>query len=198
MNRPSRIFRVLFGVLIAGHFLSCAKADRVDKRDMPPYPTPATSRPIDPPQGNTPMIVMKRGENAFGSGPVFTISVFGDGRVEYVPGQDHPMPIYKPEKPNPSPTPSNRVITRSEMDDIMQHLGSIGFLSMNGRYVDTTDGCPHVVSDQSTITITVNTRSGEQKTITHYQGCVEDPSFVSSVFPRSLKELEAKIMSLSQ
>lgn len=161
-------------------------------------PTPITFKPLIPPPGNTPMIILKRGENAFGVGPVFTLSIFGDGRVEYEPGEDHPMPIYKPDKTIPRPTPSHRLISQIQLGEIILKASSIDLFSMRDRYVDTSDGCPHVVPDQASLTLTVNLQTGEKKTVLHYQGCLEDSSNISSISPKPLKEFEGMLLSLVQ
>lgn len=197
MKLPNNRYLAFVLVSVTGFHLACTRPDPIVDRNISLSPSPAASRSVVPPEGNTPLIVLKRGENAFGVGPVYSISIFGDGRIEYVPSQDHPMPTYKAEKAKPYPTPSYRILTAMQIDEIAKLIDSIGFFALNDRYAESSDGCPYVVSDLSSFSITVNIRSGEHKTIMHYLGCVEDPAFTSAAFPRSLKALEDKVVSLA-
>jgi hypothetical protein len=197
-NMPRILFCSPFLAIVTALVLNCSNAGSRGSINSALPPTPVVFEPLVPPDGNTPMIVMSRGESAFGKGPVFKISIFGDGRVVYEPASDHPMPIYRPEKPTPLPTPAHLTISQTKLGEILQEVSAIDFLTMRDRYLDAGDGCPHVVSDQPSISVTVNLESGQTKTVRHYQGCLEDPNFISSVYPRPLKDLESKILSLTQ
>ena len=156
--------------------------------------TSASAEAFAPPDNNTPMIVMRQGEGAFG-GKSFTVSVYADGKVHYDPHYTPSMSdIMGGNKPKPSPTPADWNITQEQLRSLIDGFAKADFLNLKDRYQYTEDGCPTHAEDLPTIELTLNLRDTSKK-IQHNLGCMEVNS--GPAYPRALKELEDRVVQIT-
>jgi hypothetical protein len=105
----------------------------------------------------------------FGTCPVYSITVAGDGRVRYE-GTAHVSLIG-------SDTSS---ITSDQLTVLVAEFDRVGYGQMADRYAYGEPSCPSYVSDSPT-TVTSLTRRGTTKRVEHDYGCVDAPRALTAL-----------------
>jgi hypothetical protein len=150
----------------------------------------SSAQTFDPPDTNTPMIVMRKGEGAFGGGS-YTLSIFAGGKVHYDPHYTQSMSdVMDGNKAKGSPTPADWNIRTEQFQSLLDAFAKADFLNLKDRYQYVQDGCPTHAEDLPTIELTLNLRDRSKK-IEHNLGCMEVNS--GAAYPRALKDLEDRI-----
>jgi hypothetical protein len=145
---------------------------------------------LEPPANNIPMIVMRKGEGAFG-GASFIVSIYPDGKVHYEPHYTTSMnDVMSGNKPKPSPTPADWMITPEQFQSLLASFAKADFLDLKDRYQSVEDGCPTHAEDLPSIELTLTLRDRSKK-IDHSLGCVESGG--GPAYPRQLREVEGTI-----
>jgi hypothetical protein len=119
-------------------------------------------------------IVMKvfPGSLYFGVGVPYTITISATGAVTI---ETKPLEF---QKPIAGEVFKNQ-ISQEQVREIILDIEQINFFSLNERYgnlanYQTDENCPSVMTDSSTVEITV-TLNGKTKTVSHYLGCQGKP-----------------------
>src|SRR4051812_11604978 len=113
---------------------------------------------LDPPANDIPMIVMRKGEGAFGGGS-FIVSIYPDGKVHYEPHYTTSMnDVMLGNKPKPSPTPADWTITPEQVQSMLASFAKADFLDLKDRYQSVEDGCPTHAEDLPSIELMLTLR----------------------------------------
>jgi hypothetical protein len=99
----------------------------------------------------------------FGLCPVYSASVDATGRVNYQGERN--VRVRGPQVDQVAPAALRRLLADMQRS---------GFFALEDKYWYWGEHCPQLVSDGSTVTVTV-TRRGATQRIHHYLGCLGDP-----------------------
>jgi hypothetical protein len=105
-----------------------------------------------------PVITLERGA-CFGTCPVYKLSIFADGRVEYE-GKEF---VKREGK-------ATGRITPAALKELLREFEKIDYLKLDDSYEVGSKNCPEGWTDDSSA-ITSLDREGKKKTIRHYHGC---------------------------
>ncbi|AVP99250.1 hypothetical protein C7S18_19695 [Ahniella affigens] len=90
--------------------------------------------------------------------------------------------------------PAHQQLSAEQLAALIDAINDVGYFNLNDQYINTTDGCPVMATDNPSAITRVKTSSRE-KSIHHYYGCqiANAPPDASGVYPEALYQFEARI-----
>jgi hypothetical protein len=117
----------------------------------------------------------------FGKCPVYTATVQADGKVQFM-GLMNTKVIGAAQD----------TLSREKLDQLAAEINKANIFAFEDAYTRKSGNCPTYVTDQSTVTIMVES-GPKQKAIEHYLGCREKKGPDITNYPQGLSQLEDKI-----
>jgi hypothetical protein len=105
-----------------------------------------------------PVITLERGA-CFGTCPVYKLSIFADGRVEY-DGKEFVKLKGK----------ARGQITKAALQSLVREFENINYTRLDDEYVSEGPNCPEWWTDSPSAVTSLDWK-GKKKTIRHYHGC---------------------------
>jgi hypothetical protein len=105
-----------------------------------------------------PVITLERGA-CFGICPVYKLSLFADGRVEYE-GKEFVKRKGKVQGR----------ITKAALQSLVREFEKINYTSLDNEYISEGPNCPEWWTDSPSAVTSLDWK-GKRKTIRHYHGC---------------------------
>jgi hypothetical protein len=97
--------------------------------------------------------------SCYGSCPVYRITIFANGRVEYL-GEQHVK----------TRGAKSRTIGEAALRQLKEELNQAGYLGLRDRYDSREAGCTSIATDSPSALISVRA-DGRLKSVDHYLGC---------------------------
>jgi uncharacterized protein DUF6438 len=105
-----------------------------------------------------PVITLQR-TACFGECPVYKISIYEDGRVEFE-GKEFVKTVGKAEG----------TISKSALEDLIREFEKIDYFNLDENYGEGNKKCRELWTDNPTATTSLNWKD-QKKTVHHYYGC---------------------------
>ena len=105
-----------------------------------------------------PVITLERGA-CFGSCPVYKLSIFADGRVEFE-GKEF---VKRKGK-------ARGQITKAALQSLVREFEKINYMKLDNEYVSEGPNCPEYWTDLPAAVTSLDWK-GKKKRIRHYHGC---------------------------